>query len=690
MDSAVISPTPDSNQSTTPESHTNDVTPPFHSTKNICSPRKHPAGVNFQHQLIKPNEDLQRYLNFQLMTPKLNRIHHLLWLAGLPRAARPLHRQKLMKRTVILTESPDEHLVWSPGQILIKPVPEYLLDRKFWVRNICPNRELYAAACGLLLSYAWLVAGLIDFQIAKDEHILPSDVKWKAWTKLIQEVLEWKDKNYDNDNSRSSSLPAQNNRSLQPQPAIINKRYEFGELRLSRLNSLYRLTPSIFSIRNLVLGFMPGSAWYQEFFERNFSWILAVLVYLSVLLSAMQAGLATDTLQGNRRFQKICTVFALASIFFAYLVLNFPNEMSLDSPLKRVVQSVTDNIHDKDSDGHRGKRPKFDKPLGTSGSSSVPDTDTSPGSLVSDHHVQDALQLEDDQLCGESSPPPYSEAICSPAPQALSPEHLPPDPVQDSLQQCHNNLVQDLQGTQGENADHLRDIYVQIKPAQDLHSLSGDQSFGIPNTFATLALSIQWNRGDFLSKTGTPIATLNCETHRQLSSIRVDEDPIWLGVMPMDELQQRIRVVKKRSSLSSSLSPFSTSSSADFSSSMETCKMNIFVFGPLVIEDVLARELGWHRLYLDHPDPMPDQVKYYNPQWFYTEGTPFYERLVSPPIPGTADQHQHDMDNSDEPGADKSEDDEDDDADAQAVPDGSSNLHNEAYIDSRIRTELKR
>lgn len=317
MNSAMISTTPESNQSTTPESHTNDLMPPFHSTKNICSSRKHPAGVNFQHQLIKPNEDLQRYLDFQLMTPKLNRIHHLLWLAGLPRAARPLHRQKLMKRTVILTESPDEHLVWSPGQILIKPVPEYLLDRKFWVRNICPNRELYAAACGLLLSYAWLVAGLIDFQIAKDEHILPSDVKWKAWTKLIQEVLEWKDKNYDNDNSRSSSLPAQNNRSFQPQPAIINKRDEFGELRLSRLNSLYRLTPSIFSIRNFVLGFMPGSAWYQEFFERNFSWILAVLVYLSVLLSAMQVGLATDTLQGNRRFQKICTVFALASIFFA-------------------------------------------------------------------------------------------------------------------------------------------------------------------------------------------------------------------------------------------------------------------------------------------------------------------------------------------------------------------------------------
>ncbi|GAT23101.1 hypothetical protein RIB2604_01702370 [Aspergillus luchuensis] len=404
MNSALFSSTPDSNQSTTPESHTNDVTPPFHLTKNICSPRKHPAGVNFQNRLIKPNEDLQSYLDFQLLTPKLNRIHHMLWLAGLPRAARPLHRQKLMKRTVILTESPDEHLVWSPGRILIKPVPEYLLDHKFWVRNICPNRELYAAACGLLLSYAWLIAGLIDFRIAKNEHILPNDVKWKTWTKLVQEVLEWKDKNYDNDNSRNSPLPALSDPSVQPQPAIINKRYEFGELRLSRLNYIYRLTPSIFSIRNLVLGFMPGSTWYQEFFERHFSWILAVLVYLSVLLSAMQVGLATDTLQGNRRFQKSCTVFALASIFFTYLLLNFPDEMSSDSSQKRVVESV-DDIHDTDSDGHRGKRSKIDKPF-TSGSSSVRDTETSPSSLVSENKVHVVLRPKGDQAGGDS------EAIC--------------------------------------------------------------------------------------------------------------------------------------------------------------------------------------------------------------------------------------------------------------------------------------
>ncbi|KAI2909922.1 hypothetical protein CBS147371_9294 [Aspergillus niger] len=254
------------------------MTPPFSKPASFRSSHQytHPAGVNFQHELIKPDEDLQRYLDFQLTTPKLNRIHHLLWLAGLPRAARPLHRQKLMKRTIILTESPDEHLVWSPGQILIKPVPEYLLDHEFWVRELCPHRELHAAACGLLLSYAWLITGLIDFQLAKDERILPSDVTWDAWTLLIRQFLEWMDNKNDEDRC-STSLPTEKDYVSQPQPAIINKRYEFGELRLSRLNSLYRLAPATFSIRNLVFGFLPSSTWYQEFFERNFSWILAVL-----------------------------------------------------------------------------------------------------------------------------------------------------------------------------------------------------------------------------------------------------------------------------------------------------------------------------------------------------------------------------------------------------------------------------
>ncbi|PLB50325.1 hypothetical protein P170DRAFT_435527 [Aspergillus steynii IBT 23096] len=286
--------------------------PPFSNSASIRFSQQytHPAGVNFQHKLIKPSEDLHQYLDLDLATPKLNRIHHLLWLAGLPRAARPLHRQKLMKRSFILTEAPDEHLVWSPGYIVIKPVPEYLLDHEFWARNICPHSELHASACGLLLSYAWLITRVTDFQIAKDERILPADVTWEAWTRLVQEFLDWMDNH-----------PIQHNSVTHLSQPAINQRYEFGELRLSRLNPLYRLTPSTFSMHNLVFGFMPSSTWYRAFFEQNFSWILAVLVYMSLLLSAMQVGLATDELQGNQQFQRTCIVFTLGSIFFTVVLV---------------------------------------------------------------------------------------------------------------------------------------------------------------------------------------------------------------------------------------------------------------------------------------------------------------------------------------------------------------------------------
>ncbi|GAQ35914.1 uncharacterized protein AtWU_04012 [Aspergillus tubingensis] len=522
-----------------------------------------------------------------------------------------------MKRTVILTESPDEHLVWSPGRVLIKPVPEYLLDHKFWVRNICPNRELYAVACGLLLSYAWLIAGLIDLRIAKNEHILPSDVK--------------------------CHLPALNDPSVQPQPAINNKRYEFGELRLSRLNYIYRLTPSIFSIRNLqvVLGFMPGSTWYQEFSERHFSWILAVLVYLSVLLSAMQVGLATDTLQGNRRFQKSCTVFALAFIFFTYLLLNFPDEMSSDSSQKRVVESV-DDIHDTGSDGHRGKRSKIDKPF-TGVSSSVRDTETSPSSLVPENKAHDVLQPKGDQA-GD-----HSEAICSPAPQALSPKPLAPEPVQDPPQQCHNNNDKVLQSTQEDKAEYicfgmLRDVDIKIQPVLGSYSLSVDQSFGIPDTFASLTLSIKPSQSDFLSSEGACIATIEYATHRRISSIKVEEDPIWLGVIPKKKIRQKIRAVTK------------SFSSGSYSPSSWTYKINILAIGLSTIAKPLADQLtqpqhGRRQLQLRCPVPKPDQIRYYNPQWSYTLGPPPSEQLKPPHTPRIANQKE--LNGSDEAGANK-------------------------------------
>jgi hypothetical protein len=198
-----------------------------------------------------------------------------------------------MRRTIRLTESPDEHLVWHESSIFVKPLPEYLLDHGYWEQRLCPDEGLFKSACGLLLSYAWLVAYPSDFRIAKDTGILPQDITWHAWTGLVRDLLG----RLDTDTLHQ-----------------VDQRYHYGELRLSRLNTVYRINPSTFSLNNLVYGFMSSSTWYTAFFQRNFGWILGVFVYTTVVLSAMQVGLATDRLQEDAQFQRFSYGIALTAI----------------------------------------------------------------------------------------------------------------------------------------------------------------------------------------------------------------------------------------------------------------------------------------------------------------------------------------------------------------------------------------
>jgi len=50
------------------------------------------------HLLLRPAQDMRRFLELELNVPKIDKIHSKLWLAGLPRCARPLHRQLLIGR----------------------------------------------------------------------------------------------------------------------------------------------------------------------------------------------------------------------------------------------------------------------------------------------------------------------------------------------------------------------------------------------------------------------------------------------------------------------------------------------------------------------------------------------------------------------------------------------------------------
>ncbi|KAH8721574.1 hypothetical protein GQ44DRAFT_622962 [Phaeosphaeriaceae sp. PMI808] len=286
----------------------------------------HPQLTYEGEKALRPNNEPFAYLALELKTPRLNDIHQHLWLAGLPNAARPLHRQKLIGRSVSITEDPDEHLVWFEAQIFIKPLPDFLLDYDYWSANLCSDQELHESACGLLLSYAWLVRHKSDLDIAKESGLVSKNMEWPNWVEFLEAFL-------DNINLKTLSN--------------VNKRYKYGELRLSRLNTIYRVIPPAYSLRNFIRGYRGGSTWYNAFFERHFKWMLAVFAILSVFLSALQVGLATTMLQSNGPFQEVSYGFSIASLvaivagvvliflvwlslFFYYLLSTWRNDRAVD------------------------------------------------------------------------------------------------------------------------------------------------------------------------------------------------------------------------------------------------------------------------------------------------------------------------------------------------------------------------
>lgn len=258
-----------------------------------------PHGFHDQGRLLDPRQHQTSYLETDLHPRGLARIYDHLWLAGLSRPSRSLNRQRLLGRTIYPTERPDEHLLWHDNRMFIKPLPEYLLDHDFWQERLCDDKALHQSACGLLLSYAWLVCSKVDLKIAHELGLLPERLDFNAWTAFMIDF--------------SGHIDMQT-------LSQVNPRYHYGELRVSRINKLYRLGLAGFSLDNVVRGFMPGSVRYTTFFENNFGWMLVVFVYMSVVLSAMQVALGTDRFQENDGLQAFSfgTAFlAIASVFSA-------------------------------------------------------------------------------------------------------------------------------------------------------------------------------------------------------------------------------------------------------------------------------------------------------------------------------------------------------------------------------------
>ncbi|KAJ5766824.1 uncharacterized protein N7511_004440 [Penicillium nucicola] len=284
--------------------------------------------------LHTPLSEISQFLLLDLSVQRLNKIDSYLWLAGRPMPPRPLNYQISVSREIILDEKADMHLVWGPNRhIHIKPLPRYLLDSNFWAAHIvceehgsasfsqqqpqsqllakripnhktsdsgavtvitCQKCDLTKSALGFLSSYIALMQYPSDFAIAKASNLLPDSLTWSTWRSLVQNLIS------------TDSI----------RPSKINNRYNFGELRLSRLDKIY-----VFCRGHLLRGYRSRYQTYDELFQSYLTLITATTVYIALALTAMQVGLGTNRLAQNSAFQNASYGFTVFSILGPLLLL---------------------------------------------------------------------------------------------------------------------------------------------------------------------------------------------------------------------------------------------------------------------------------------------------------------------------------------------------------------------------------
>jgi hypothetical protein len=131
---------------------------------------------------------------------------------------------------VLGTQQMDLHLLKYSNKLLVKPLPEWMLSYDFWKEHICKPGDadpdgkrkegwLWESAAGFLVSYVWLITTPLDLKIAHEYTLLPSFITWPWWKDFVKDFMQ-----HVNINTLHQ----------------VNKRYHFGDLRLGRINSIYR------------------------------------------------------------------------------------------------------------------------------------------------------------------------------------------------------------------------------------------------------------------------------------------------------------------------------------------------------------------------------------------------------------------------------------------------------------------
>ena len=205
---------------------------------------------------LKLTEERER-LRKSLSTSALETMHQQLWYAGRKGNISPLHHQRVIQRSVVLTEQARLHLVWFEKTIYVKRLENELLNWRYFSEVVCGDADAHQAATGFLLSYAHLIEHPSDLAIAQASGLIDKNITWRAWKQVQTSLLHHLD-----------------NRQ-------VHDRYEYGELRLGRLNQICR-------IRGLGLSYFTVHREYSSYFGENYVALVALFGLATVALSAMQ------------------------------------------------------------------------------------------------------------------------------------------------------------------------------------------------------------------------------------------------------------------------------------------------------------------------------------------------------------------------------------------------------------------
>ena len=149
---------------------------------------------------------------------------------------------------------------------------------------MCTTKAQRSIALGFLFTYAALLSFESDFTIAKERGLLPSDLdipQWTKWQNFVEETI-------------TSSIYKD-----------THQRFHYGELRLGRLNAIY-----LFTRFGYYMNQWPN---YSSFLRDQLGWLATTTIFIALVLTAMQVGLATNQLKTNAPYMTAAYGFSVCN-----------------------------------------------------------------------------------------------------------------------------------------------------------------------------------------------------------------------------------------------------------------------------------------------------------------------------------------------------------------------------------------